>query len=1232
MQTQSSTEEKRYQLRQMVLINAGTNKNVPSARITAIDPRGGAAVLGANGVGKTTTLRLLPLFFGYLPSKLATGASGPSGTIRFLLPNDTSAIAYEYQRGDGGDLRLAVLRRRTDDENAPVYRIYRSGFDERLFVKDGLFLTDAESQDQANELGIESTKMLSSPEYRSVILRSSNPLKDKRLRDYRVEHSFGPNSLDLLDRLMGAMLMDKVDLNDIVQVAISRVQTNMGQSEHGKIPFKQKTSQIEDWVSLRRACEEAIQLAPKVAEQRDAIEKYAKLESTLRGLYWNVSNLRDLKQSAKKEAAESLTLLNTGRAAEIELETTDRNALEALVSERNGEALAAATLSSELGAKWERFVEQDAAVWQTKILNEPALLEKKERLGTRIGLTTAAMTEVVKGFDELKNTATKATAEIVKGFEAKKTGPREEYDASVEKINSQEVVSSNEARNWFEKKASDLSQTITQKSIELGGWQATANRPQADKRFVDALRSANEALLSHGRSLNSAQQNLAVKTAAQVTAIAAFQHQEEVVRQMRSKLSIAETEFDNVQALASPAEGTLLRALRNHPNDHWKSNLAKTLNEELLKRSDLAPEFIELESSTLYGWGLHLDQVSTPAWADDEASRAAIQVALDKVSTAKAHLQSALSALETSSEAVKTAVADLNHAKGELAICEGQADTLDITKEQAEQELSNATRDAGTRAAEKVEELNAELAALNRDLAGVESDKSARLASIQREYNDLRNAALVARNSALKQIDQAIEKAERELQSELTSLDEQVEKRLADSGVDVEGLSGLQKELEDVKDELRQIESHKPLVEAWEEFQAKGGIASVSAARDVAKQAGDRAEASRRDLNAFDDKVRNRNRQFNTDVEALERRISELEIEANSLDHLLSSFDGRPAYVQPTTTLKDKADVLRGQVEEARSDIDLVMVGIRTRHNHISGKLLSGHKQLGKFVENWLSQDTARMGSDIGQAIALCQCHGQIGAEVIRPNNLELKTIFANIDALHNTLLNFKTEVGRVNRQIQDGLSGVTCFERISDLKLRIETTFEDLGFYTKLKKMAELIKNYQSSPAYIDDRELAPREIASALGDFSSVLGRDGSLEINLGAYITVGGSVVDNGTLREFKRQSELEAISSNGLTSLVMITLMIALVNTMRGSDPVYVPWLTDEIGDFDKGNLKALLQMLKDNRIDFVTASPSLDLMQRGYFARRYLFEDRGRVRLYQPHPSSEPKAVVEETSV
>ena len=81
----------------MLLINAGTNKHVPSARITAIDPCGGAAVLGDNGVGKTTTLRILPLFFGHLPSQIVAASDGQEAMIRLSsqrmpapLPSSTS--------------------------------------------------------------------------------------------------------------------------------------------------------------------------------------------------------------------------------------------------------------------------------------------------------------------------------------------------------------------------------------------------------------------------------------------------------------------------------------------------------------------------------------------------------------------------------------------------------------------------------------------------------------------------------------------------------------------------------------------------------------------------------------------------------------------------------------------------------------------------------------------------------------------------------------------------------------------------------------------------------------------------------------------------------------------------------------------------------------------------------------------------------------------------------------
>lgn len=56
--------------------------------------------------------------------------------VRFVLPTDFSAIAFEYQRGSDSDedIRLAVIRRRSDDHDVPVYRLYKCGFRKELFV------------------------------------------------------------------------------------------------------------------------------------------------------------------------------------------------------------------------------------------------------------------------------------------------------------------------------------------------------------------------------------------------------------------------------------------------------------------------------------------------------------------------------------------------------------------------------------------------------------------------------------------------------------------------------------------------------------------------------------------------------------------------------------------------------------------------------------------------------------------------------------------------------------------------------------------------------------------------------------------------------------------------------------------------------------------------------------------------------------------------------------------
>jgi hypothetical protein len=164
---------------------------------------------------------------------------------------------------------------------------------------------------------------------------------------------------------------------------------------------------------------------------------------------------------------------------------------------------------------------------------------------------------------------------------------------------------------------------------------------------------------------------------------------------------------------------------------------------------------------------------------------------------------------------------------------------------------------------------------------------------------------------------------------------------------------------------------------------------------------------------------------------------------------------------------------------------------------------------------------------------------------------------------------------------------------------------------------MDDVLRNHANEYGKDYARELPPDETARALGDFMSVLSSDGNVEVNLSSHITLRGSVTDNGVSKEFKRASELENISSEGLTSLVLITLLTALLNTIRGSEPVHVPWVTDEVGKFDPTNFTALMRMLQENRIDVVTASPELGAAQQAMFARLYLFQDRGRIQEYSP---------------
>lgn len=56
---------------------------------------------GGNGAGKTSILRLIPIFYGFEPNRLIDRAANKKNFTDFYLPNNQSMIVFEYTRARG---------------------------------------------------------------------------------------------------------------------------------------------------------------------------------------------------------------------------------------------------------------------------------------------------------------------------------------------------------------------------------------------------------------------------------------------------------------------------------------------------------------------------------------------------------------------------------------------------------------------------------------------------------------------------------------------------------------------------------------------------------------------------------------------------------------------------------------------------------------------------------------------------------------------------------------------------------------------------------------------------------------------------------------------------------------------------------------------------------------------------------------------------------------------------
>ena len=95
-----------------------------------------------------------------------------------------------------------------------------------------------------------------------------------------------------------------------------------------------------------------------------------------------------------------------------------------------------------------------------------------------------------------------------------------------------------------------------------------------------------------------------------------------------------------------------------------------------------------------------------------------------------------------------------------------------------------------------------------------------------------------------------------------------------------------------------------------------------------------------------------------------------------------------------------------------------------------------------------------------------------------------------------------------------------------------------------------------------------------------------------------------IDGDGSKVAKNEASLARMSSNGLSYIILVVILIGFINRIRRKERVAVPFVVDELKDLSVGNATALLNLLARNNITMVSAFPDVNPDLAPLFTKNY----------------------------
>jgi len=1211
------------------LVNAKTSGTTTSGRISEIDPRGGAAITGANGAGKTTTLQVIALFFGYSPAQLVQAGENRESMLRFILPHAESAIVFEYERGDGPRDVCHVILRRESNADVGEYRFVRGPMRKEFFIAqdslgDTVFLDDEGTRQVAIRLGLgdDFGPKLKLATYRAVILNVPGAGKDQaNRRNLAARFSFSRKPLTHLDRLVAAVIKEHLDFDDFAEVAativMDRVGTEMGQSAKDKqLQLRQSRGQIEQWLRDRDAVERAIRLEPEVKLLRELVGEFRALDMKLGEKRSDCTKLTSINEDILARAQKEKTTLQELRAELQEAFSLKKIELEDAIGKARQSSSDRTTAYNVLLSRKRYLEENDAALWAQRTLDLDGLKGQASAQQEIVEAIKNTERGVVNDYAAKTQFVERETGRKVEAMRKENEATRARYEKEVSILTDQEIHSLKEISDRFAPRLAAANQALEHCIVVEAQAKLQLQRPSIDESLETRLEQSRQSHQDHQNAVIEAQTSFARAQNAFNLADRQWSQAQRMHDSQKEHLAQARKIVEVIKAQLQPDPQSLHAAFLENPDAPWAENLARIIDPALLTRVDLQPHFTGERDALAYGWGLNLDAIERPKWVDQEDLKRQLEEAAQAAQTSQDLLEEARMRFESVNKQRDEATDELNLQQAELNVVQAKTGEFKSQMRAMQDAVTQARINAREVAQRQLNSAKIALKTARDQLAQVKDACEREAADKRDEFAQQKEMAQRRRERDIAEVEARIASFKKQQSKAIEDIEQERDKVLQSKGVDSEDLRRKESALTKLREAIQEIENHGAIAREWREWKDSQGPSQLVDAREAKDRSEQALIQVNDDLTVAEKEHREAIAALGAEESKINNRIQAAESELSLLRILAADLAEFAPHGVSTVTAHDLAGNLKGQASALLNDYRIKRQALRTKCDKVDRVLCESESSTRQFVRGVMKEVTSD-ALDIDRASALVRVYDRIGPEVLVNVNLSLRTMLDGIKRYRETISDFESEVRRFNDKLQEGLKRVSSkFARFREFKVHVVSDLAKLDFIGKLKLLDDVIADHRSRNSATYSIEVPSAQSAQSLRTFMGALSA-GTMEIDLGRHITLNGSVIDDGVFKTFHSAKELEKISSNGLTAIALISLLSGLLNVIRGDQEIYIPWATDEVGRFDGGNFQHLMQMMAENKIDAVTASPALTPASYAYFAHRYVFKPQGVIAEYRP---------------